>query len=72
MSLPGEAQLLEVRAAAQRQHLHESVGELREVIQHKLDVKARAREHMLPAGAVLAVAALALGYTLTGIVYDNL
>lgn len=69
--MTNEAQALEMRAAEQRQQLHESVGELREVIGHKLDVKANARHYLAPASAVLALVGLAVGYTLGGIYYDH-
>jgi len=72
MSLSAEAQALEMKAARQRQQLHESVGELRDVLHQRLDVKRNAREYLVPASALTAIVGLALGYTLTGIVYDHI
>ena len=69
MTLAVEAQNLEVRAAEQRRQIRESVGELREAITHKLDIRANAREHIIPASALVALVGLALGYTLTDIIF---
>jgi hypothetical protein len=59
--------VLEKRAADERRHLHNSVQELRENVQEKLDVKRNVRNHLGTISGVLAVVGLALGYTLTGI-----
>jgi hypothetical protein len=59
-----------MKAAEQRLQLHRSVSELRSAVKQKLDVKANAREYIIPASAGAAVLGLALGYVLTGIVLD--
>jgi hypothetical protein len=59
--------VLEKRAADERRQLHNSVQELRENVQEKLDVKRNVRNHLGTISGVLAVVGLALGYTLTGI-----
>jgi hypothetical protein len=60
---------LELHAAEQRTHLHESAVELKERIafaREKFDIRRNAREHFgVAAGAVAAVAFIA-GYGLTG------
>jgi hypothetical protein len=65
-----QPQVLEMKAAEQRLQLHRSVSELRSAVKQKLDVKANAREYIIPASAGAAVLGLALGYVLTGIVLD--
>lgn len=65
-----QPQVLEMKAAEQRLQLHRSVGELKSAVRQKLDVKANAREYIIPASAGAAVLGLALGYVLTGIVLD--
>ncbi|HEY1526555.1 MAG TPA: hypothetical protein VGH51_09985 [Candidatus Angelobacter sp.] len=59
--------LLEKRAADERRQLHNSVQELRETVQDRLDVKRNVRNHLGAAAGILAVAGLVLGYALTGI-----
>jgi hypothetical protein len=59
--------VLERQAADERRQLHNSVQELRENVQEKLDVKRNVRNHLGTISGVLAVAGLALGYTLAGI-----
>ena len=59
--------VLEKRAADERRQLHNSVLELRESVQDRLDVKRNVRNHLGTVAAVLAIAGLALGYGLTGI-----
>ena len=66
-----QPQVLEMKAAEQRVQLHRSVGELKSAVKQKLDVKANAREYILPASAGLAVIGLALGYVLAGIYYER-
>ena len=63
--IPGEE--LEKRAADQRRQLHNSVAELRQTVQDKLDVKRNVRNHLGTISGVMAAAGLALGYALTGI-----
>jgi hypothetical protein len=59
--------LLEKRAADERRQLHNTVQELRETVQDRLDVKRNVRNHLGAAAGILAVAGLVLGYALTGI-----
>jgi hypothetical protein len=68
-NLPPE--ILEVRAAEQRRELHGSVEELREVLRRRLDVKANARKHLLPAAGIMAVVGLGIGYGVTGFFYPK-
>jgi hypothetical protein len=65
-----QPQVLEMKAAEQRLQLHRSVSELRSAVKQKLDVKANAREYIIPASAGATVLGLALGYVLAGIVLD--
>jgi hypothetical protein len=58
------AQALELRAAEQRQQLQHSVQDLKQAIRQKMDVKANAREYLVPASAVAFLFSLAAGYTL--------
>ena len=59
--------LLEQRAAEQRRQLHDTVGELRQSVKERLDLKRNVREHIWPAAGIMALLGLALGYTITGI-----
>jgi hypothetical protein len=68
-TLPPE--ILEVRAAEQRRELHGSVEELREVLRRRLDIKANARKHLLPAAGLMAVVGLGIGYGVTGFFYPK-
>jgi hypothetical protein len=61
------SQALELRAAEQRQQLQNSVHDLKQAIRHKVDVKANAREYLIPASAIAFLFSLAAGYTLTDI-----
>ncbi|MGI9103149.1 MAG: hypothetical protein ACR2IF_11980 [Terriglobales bacterium] len=56
------ADMLEVRAAEQRRRIHDSVLELREHIEDKLDVRKKAGEYVLPASGAAAFLGLLLGY----------
>lgn len=58
--------LLEQRAAGQRQRLHDSVLELR----RHLDIEKNARNHLGPVAAVTAILALVLGYGIAGALSD--
>jgi hypothetical protein len=58
------SQALELRAAEQRKQLQSSVHDLKAAIRHKMDVKANAREYLVPASAVAFLFSLAAGYTL--------
>jgi hypothetical protein len=54
--------VLEMRAAEQRRRIHESVLELREQLDEKLDVKKKASEYVLPASGAAAFLELLFGY----------
>jgi hypothetical protein len=58
--------ILEQRAAAQRQHLHDNVVELRHAVREKLNVKRTLNSFLWPASAVMALVGLAAGYLVTG------
>ena len=60
-------EILELRAAEQRKRLHESVLELRQQVQHKLDLRKKAQDYMWPAAGVAALLGLVLGYGVTGV-----
>jgi hypothetical protein len=59
--------VLEVRAAEQRRRIHETVLELREQVEEKLDVRRQAAEYVWPGVGVAALAGLMVGWGLTGI-----
>lgn len=59
--------VLEKRAAEERHQLHNSVQELRQSVEQRLDVKRNVRNHLGVISGVLAVAGLAVGYALTGL-----
>jgi tetrahydromethanopterin S-methyltransferase subunit F len=59
--------VLEKRAADERRQLHNSVQELRESVQDRLDIKRNVRNHLGTVAGVLAIAGLALGYVVTGV-----
>lgn len=59
--------VLEKRAAEERHQLHSSVQELRQTVEERLDLKRNVRNHLGAISCVLAIAGLAVGYTLTGI-----
>lgn len=65
-----QPQVLEMKAAEQRLQLHRSVTELKSAVKQKLDVKANAREYIIPASAGAVLMGLVFGYVLTGIAYD--
>jgi hypothetical protein len=56
------SQALELRAAEQRQQLQNSVHDLKQAIRHKVDVKANAREYLIPASAIAFLFSVAAGY----------
>ena len=62
--------VLEKRAASQRQHLHESISELRSTVREHLDVHKAARIYVWRASAVVGLLALALGYDIAGAFTD--
>ncbi|MEY2413272.1 MAG: hypothetical protein QOD84_1878 [Acidobacteriaceae bacterium] len=57
---------LELRAAAERKRLHDSVTELKTRVRETLDVKRNAREYVAPASGVVALVGLAVGYAFAG------
>jgi hypothetical protein len=59
--------VLEKRAADQRRQLHDTVIELRHTVKEKLDVKRNVRNHLGVVAGAMALAGLALGYTVAGI-----
>ncbi|HEX7284746.1 MAG TPA: hypothetical protein VF532_01100 [Candidatus Angelobacter sp.] len=59
--------VLERRAAEQRDQLHSSVVELRHGMKRRLDVKRNVRDHLAIVAGALAVAGLALGFALAGV-----
>ncbi len=60
-------EILEKRAAEERLQLHNSVQELRQTVEERLDVKRNVRKHLGVISGALAIAGLAVGYALTGI-----
>lgn len=69
--------VLAQRASEERNRIHQSVGELKELksnveanVREKLDVKHQAREHFWPAAGAASLVALVLGYGLAGIFVD--
>lgn len=56
------ADILEVRAAEQRRRIHDSVLELRQQLDEKLDVRKKAAEYLLPASGAAAILGLLMGY----------
>jgi hypothetical protein len=56
------ADILEMRAAEQRRRIHESVLELREQLEEKLDVRKKATEYVWPASGAAALLGLLFGY----------
>lgn len=59
--------VLERKAAEQREQLHSSVVELRYGMKQRLDVKRNVREHLAIVAGALAVAGLAVGFALAGV-----
>jgi hypothetical protein len=59
--------VLEKRAADQRRQLHNTVLELRHNVQEKFDVKRNVRNHLGVLAGAMALAGLALGYSVAGI-----
>jgi hypothetical protein len=54
--------ILEMRAAEQRRRIHETVLELREQLEDKLDVRKKASEYIVPASGAAAFLGLLFGY----------
>ena len=70
MTNPILTDVLEQRAASQRQRLHESVKELRSTVRERLDVKKAARSYVWPLSAAAGLVAFALGYGITSAFSD--
>ncbi len=62
MTNPLPADVLEQRAAVERERLHNSVIELRSSVRERLDVQSAARRHLGPAIGVASVFGVALGW----------
>jgi hypothetical protein len=60
-------EMLEKRAAEQRQQLHDSMTELKDTVRERLDVKRNVRDHLWGVSGGLALVGLVLGYTVAGI-----
>lgn len=61
---------LEIRAAQQRNQVHETIGELKDKVvatRAKLDPKANAREHLLGASLVLSSIGFLAGHGFAGL-----
>jgi hypothetical protein len=61
---------LELKAVAQRNRLHDSADELRSKIaslREKLSIKETARQHLLGASVLIAIAGLVFGYGFGGL-----
>ena len=58
---------LELKAADERQRLHQSVAELRSCLNESLDLRKNAREHLGSICAATALVGLATGYVVAGI-----
>jgi hypothetical protein len=59
--------VLERKAAEQREQLHTSVVELRHGMRERLDVKRNVREHLSTAAGALAIVGVVLGYSVAGV-----
>lgn len=65
---------LEIRAAQQRNQVHETIGELKDKVvaaRAKLDPAANAREHLVVASLVLSSVGFLAGYGIAGIFTRN-
>jgi hypothetical protein len=67
MTSPLPVDILEQRAAEQRQQLHNTVVELRHAVKEKLDIKRNLRHYLWPAAGAMAVIGIAVGYSLAGL-----
>ena len=70
MTDPIPTDILEQRAATQRQRLQDSVSELRSSMRERLDVQKVARTYVWQASATAGLLALILGYAITGAFTD--
>ncbi len=71
MNDPLPTDMLEKRAASERQRLHESVSELRSTVREHLDVQKAARAHVWQASGAVGLLALVLGYGVAGAFTDR-
>jgi hypothetical protein len=65
---------LEIRAAQQRNQVHETIGELKDkvvAVRAKLDPNTNAREHLLVASLVLSSLGFLAGYGFGGLFTRN-
>ena len=61
---------LELQALLQRNHVHETIGELKDKVEAakaKLDVKTNARQHLLGASLIVSSVAFLAGYGFVGL-----
>lgn len=58
---------LELKAADERQRLHESVSELKSCLNQSLDLRKNTREHLGSICVTTALLGLATGYAVAGI-----
>ena len=61
---------LEIKAAENRKHLHQSVEELRLHLSETLDVTKNTRKHLGLACSMAALVSFSLGYAFSGIFVD--
>lgn len=71
MTGPFSVDMLEQRAAEQRQRLLNSVTELRGSVRERLDVKRNAREKFVPAASAISLVSFLFGYGLAGFFTKN-
>jgi hypothetical protein len=63
MTNPLPADVLEQRAAVERERLHNSVIQLRSSMKERLDVESAARRHLVPAIGVASLLGIVAGWT---------
>jgi len=61
---------LEIKAAENRKHLHQSVEDLRLHLRETLDVTKNTRKHLGLACSMAALVSFSLGYAFSGIFVD--
>jgi hypothetical protein len=71
MTDPIPTEMLEKRAASERQRLHDSVSELRSTVRENLNVQKAARAHVWQASGAVGLLALVLGYGVAGAFADR-
>jgi len=70
MTDPILTDVLEQRAASQRERMHESVKELRSTMRERLDVHKAACIYVWPLSAAVGLMAFAMGYLIAGAFRD--